>query len=69
MQRIKNDVMSLIQKIVLNFFEEPQYRKIVRNKFHRSQTQVKTTVKIDIQINEKNGEKMCKSCFQVNLPI
>ena len=45
--------MSLTQKIDLNFFTEPQYQKIVMNKFHISQIQVKTTGKIDIHINEK----------------
>ena len=32
---------------------ESQYRKILKNKFHSCQTQVKTTGKIDIYIFEK----------------
>ena len=61
MQRIKKDVIILIQKIDLNFFTEPQYQKIVMNNLHSSQIQVETTGKIDMHINEKkNGEKMCK---------
>ena len=60
MQRIKNDVRFLIQKIDLTFFTEPQYQKIVMNDLHSSQIQVETTGKIDIHINEKNREKMCK---------
>ena len=46
-------MLSWIQKVDLSLFTEPQYRKVVTNKFHISQTQVKTTGKIDIHINEK----------------
>ena len=53
--------MSLTQKIDLNFFTEPQYQKIVMNKFHISQIQVKTTGKIDIHNNEKREKKRADS--------
>ena len=59
MQRIKNDVLSLIENIDLNFFTDPQYRKIVQNQFNSTQVQIKTTWKIEIHINKKYGEKMC----------
>ena len=59
MQRIKNDVLSWIQKIDLSFFTEPQNQKIVENNYHSTQIQVKTTGKIEKHIHEKNGEKMC----------
>ena len=40
MQRIKNDVLSWIQKIDLSFFTEPQYQKVVENNYHSTQIQV-----------------------------
>ena len=57
MQRIKKDVLSWIQTVDLSLFTELQYQKIVKNKFHSSQIQVKTTGKIDIHINEKKKRR------------
>ena len=59
MQRIKNDVLMLIQKINFNVVTEPFSQKIEKNKLHSTRILVKKTGKVEMHNNEKNGEKMC----------
>ena len=69
MQRIKNDVLSSIQKINFNVVTDHFSQKNEKNKFHSTRILVKTTGKIDIHIDKTNGEKMCKYFLQVNILI
>ena len=68
MQRIKNDVLSLIQKINFNVVTDHFSQKNEKNKFHSTRILVKKTGKLEMHFNEKNGEKMCSYFPQLNLP-
>ena len=61
MQRIKNDVLSLIQKINFNVVTDHFSQKNEKNKFH-------STRKFEMHLIEKNGEKMCSYFPQLNRP-
>ena len=67
MQRIKNDVLSWIQKIDLSFFTDLQYQYFVENNYHSTQIQVKTTEKSK-NILPKITERKCLNSSSAEYP-